>query len=746
MAARAKRRGGPQRPRGEAAMSGADEAPGDGATSQVGDEEARRAAVLRLVGDEGDLPRLLEALGDTSWRVRKEAAARAAHWRDPGAAAAALVQALAEPENVGRRNAAVEGLVRLGPIAVAPLCEALSRAPEHRKLIVDALGLIGDHRAALPLAGTLADADPNVRAAAAEGLGCVGGPIAKETLTRVAWEAFARGELLLSLACIEGVNRIGAPLPVERLVPLLATPVLRPAALDALGHSGDPAALPHLIASVAAHARGAREAAVSSLERLHGRFAAGSDPAARDHMREALHALPEDAEKLLIEALLEGAPSARRSAAALLGWAGRGSAVRALALALADPGVQEAASAAIVAIGGGALPTLCGLVRDLDGPLCAAIYALLPELPGAAADAAVRELLLAALDDDEVEAAAAARALGEVGDRTALAPLCHALSGPSRVALGAASALGRLGGAYGDEVRTLVLARGLHEADAPHVCRVLGALGHPEDAPVLLVALRSDLPAVRRAAAEALAGLVRAEDDGPPAAAPPQDVPEDPGDAVVPPAADRSGSEVERALCFALADEVSEVRVAAARALGARPSVPAAEALAGACADGDAAVRSAAARALARMVGPSGEATPGATRALAVLRALAGSADGATAVHALEALGRTAPAGRSVDLPAADQDLLLGALLRDDVEVVKAAVRALARVGDGPALAGLGHALAHPRWDVRRVAAWSLGERGGAVAVAWLEERRAIEEDPLVTEAITTALAVAARR
>src|SRR5262245_18595114 len=141
-----------------------------------GDEEARREAVAQLsdVRDEA-LQFLVEAMGDDSWRVRKEAAARAADWRDRGAAARALTVALAEPDNVGRRDAAVEALTMLGTVSVAPLVEALATRPEHRNLLIDTLGAIGDGRAAEAVAPIVDDEDANVRVAAAEALGRLGG-------------------------------------------------------------------------------------------------------------------------------------------------------------------------------------------------------------------------------------------------------------------------------------------------------------------------------------------------------------------------------------------------------------------------------------------------------------------------------------------------------------------------------------------------------------------------------------------
>src|SRR4051812_40819988 len=144
-------------------------------------------------------------MGDVSWRVRKEAVAHAAGWPDRPQAAGALTRALAEPDNVGRRNAAIEGLVALASEAVPPLVEALAAGGEHRKVLVDTLGLIGDHAGATPLEGFLADPDPNVRVAAAEALGLIGGAQAQAALRRML--AAASGELLLTLAALDGLNR-----------------------------------------------------------------------------------------------------------------------------------------------------------------------------------------------------------------------------------------------------------------------------------------------------------------------------------------------------------------------------------------------------------------------------------------------------------------------------------------------------------------------------------------------------------
>jgi HEAT repeat protein len=400
----------------------------------VGDEEARRAAVAALVGGEEALAQLVEALGDESWRVRKEAAARAASWDDRERAIAALIESLAEPATIGRRNAAVEGLVRLGEPAVSPLLEALERRPEHRKLIIDTLGLIGDPRGAPALAPLVDDPDLNVRAAAGEALGLIGGPEAEAALAK----GLERGQVLLSLACLEALNRLGAALPLARIERLLPTSVLKPSALIALGNSRDPAAARALLGHLGDRSRVVRESAMVALDHLH----ATADGGARAVVAEAMDALPDGAAPLLVQALLEAQPASRRAAASVLGLTGQTSAVRPLLLALGDPDVQEAAALALARIGGAAIGQLAAMVPGLDGVMRAAVFRLLPALVagGPATDGRVQALLLAGLGDEDADAAAqAALSLGEIGSQAALAALANAL-GRRATAQAAASA------------------------------------------------------------------------------------------------------------------------------------------------------------------------------------------------------------------------------------------------------------------------------------------------------------------
>lgn len=655
-------------------------------------DEQRRQALTHLGGPRSQeaLVRLSEALGDSSWRVRKEAAARLAEWQDRAASLTLLLTALADVDNVGRRNAAVEGLALMGAEAVPALLRALEGRPPHAKLAIETLGLIADQRAAQSLARFVEDTDENLRVAAAEALARIGGPVSEAALG----QALGRGELLLSTAALEGLNRLHAPMDRVEIAPLLKEPMLRAAALEALARTGEDGAVATLCAALEDGARGVRQDATLALAELFGSL----DAAGRRRVEDAAHAITPGGLMLLVEALLGATLGVQRAACLVLALTRRPEAARALTLALADPDVREAALDALASMGVAAVEALVTLAPELESRLRTDVYGLLPRLGPAATGTRVQELLAEALQDDDTEVAlAAAEALGELGGASAMPPLLRALEREEALAQAAAQALGRLGARYYEELRVVIAARGLEGADAPYLCRVLGACARQADGPLLRGALGGSSPALRRAAADALAQL---------------------------PAGD-----ADEALAFALTDEAPEVRAAAARALGAHAYLPAIESLGHAAADADNQVRAAAARALGLLapVAPPAERL----RILAVLRQRARARDLVTSVPALEALGQLGEA--------ADLDLLLEATESIDTETVKAAARALGCRRDPRVRDSLSRALFDRRWDVRLAAAQALGEQGPP-ARASLLARRAVERDPLVMEAIESAL------
>ncbi|NIQ96152.1 MAG: HEAT repeat domain-containing protein, partial [Desulfuromonadales bacterium] len=88
---------------------------------------------------------IYNALGDESWRVRKEAVDLFLRRPENARCAGEVVKLLHSEENAGLRNAAMEILIRLGRQAVPHLLSEIG-TPDHdvRKFILDIVGEIGD--------------------------------------------------------------------------------------------------------------------------------------------------------------------------------------------------------------------------------------------------------------------------------------------------------------------------------------------------------------------------------------------------------------------------------------------------------------------------------------------------------------------------------------------------------------------------------------------------------------------------
>ena len=170
------------------------------------DEETRRSTVAALaarpLSETRDL--LMRAMGDESWRVRKEAVEQFLASPVAGEYAEQLFELLRSPDNAGLRNSSVEALVRLGKASIPVLsAHADDKDCDVRKFVVDILGGIGDISSLPLLIAALDDADPNVRAAAAENLGMIGHVRAVPPLL----EALARPDLALRHTILEALGR-----------------------------------------------------------------------------------------------------------------------------------------------------------------------------------------------------------------------------------------------------------------------------------------------------------------------------------------------------------------------------------------------------------------------------------------------------------------------------------------------------------------------------------------------------------
>jgi len=237
------------------------------------DEEDRRSAVSALAGFPFQKIKslALSALGDESWRVRKEAVDLILSASPGEELARELLSLLTVHENAGLRNSVVEVLQAIGERVLPPLVEHLSHEDAGvRKFIVDIMGGIGSPTVLSELSLALADADSNVAAAAAESLGVIGDVGAVPSLL----QALERDDLLIRYAVLEALVKIGTPVPLGSITPLARNPLLKKALFECLGVIGDLASVPMLIEGLVDRARKVREAALTALYMIWQRSSA----------------------------------------------------------------------------------------------------------------------------------------------------------------------------------------------------------------------------------------------------------------------------------------------------------------------------------------------------------------------------------------------------------------------------------------------------------------------------------------
>lgn len=678
------------------------------------DEEVRRLAVERAsaLPPAEVIPRLVERLGDEDWRVRKASIERLVAWPDAEGVAAALIDALGDGDNPGRRNAAVEALIA-GAAGMLPHLIRAAAVDDRdvRKFVVDALAGIGDERATDALIGRLEDEDPNVCASAADALGVIGGERAAVALEAAATDG-AR-DPLVRFSALHALAALDLPLRARSLGAVLEDPVLRPAGLALLGRvADDTEALEVLLKGLTCGARATREAAIRSVLRL----VSGLDGASADAVVERVRGVA-DASPAIIESAVERLEDADLSTAlALIQFLGLVRTERAAVPILragADEALTQVARSTLESMGGVAEDSIDAAWPDLDAEARRAACVVFGRTRGERGSAR----LVSALEDlDPGLRAAAARSLGERGCVEAVVPLVHRLEQSAldedldaederSAVVEALVQLARPREGEGTDSATAdhaiglltALLHGASESVRLAVATVLGSIGRRQDTEVVTLLLKDASEQVRRAAVDALAHL-------------------EPGTAAEP-------------LRMAMGDESPYVRIATAVALGASRSDAVFDDLCRLAEDEDARVRAPAIRAI--VVRSSASAQPERRAAALALLDRACSDEALVALAAIEAV--TEIGGE----PAGKIDALLR---REEPEVVREAVRCLGIHAASSDLEGLVPLVAHPDWSVRAEVLHVLTERQVKSSVPAILRRLETERDEFVRSETLRAL------
>ena len=703
-------------------------------------EERRQATSLAAELPLYDaLPLLVRALGDTDWRVRKEATYAARAFIPAPSLIAAMIKTFEPCDNVGLRNAAIEVLAGCGSAATAPLEASLVRLDaDGRKLAVQALGYTRDPHALVVLEHSLRDTDENVRQGAVEAIAQLG-PIAPVEVQRLLFRCLDSKDPFAKLAALEGLNALGAVIPWERLAPLLDHPSLRGAALSAAATSESPAAAPALARMLHKARGGTFMQAISALARL-------AEGPLLPAVTDALAAEgPELGERLVRVATAEGeGPTHHRAMALLLAAVARApGVVDAAALALAEETFTEQAERALFLLGPAALPGLVARIAPEKGtePLGADVRAALIEVaasialaPGAPErpTALLEALRKAALEDERRVATSALFALSKLGTAEDLPLAARLIASSIRpVAHAAEGALASLATRHEQAARTLgdSLVNGAASApgdEAFAAAILLGALAatrspsspppSPGDLGFLARAAAAEDVRTRRAAIGAVAEM--------------------------------GGDSALDVLSLALTDEEREVQLAAARALGylgaaARrrevspdvretPTLRTILDIAGRSMDAE--LVATAIRALGEALStiPPAAAESAAAALIEALAPLAREAEAVVAIAAAESIGRLpwGAAGR--------QAALVAALDHPDAAVVKAAMLKVETSGsEGEALL---RCLDHASPDVRVLAAETIAASDNAALRERLAQRASHELDRDVRDTLEGAL------
>lgn len=438
------------------------------------DEETRRSALYSLkdipTADAQDL--LFAAMGDESWRVRKEAVDCYINSGPDLASVEQLLNLLRNEDNAGLRNSAAEAVVRLGSAPSSLLVRLVDdQDADVRKFVIDAMGSIGDSVFVPSLLHALNDPEVNVASAAAEQLGALGDTGVAEQLMQA---VLLRDDLLFRFSALGALGLLAAPVQVpEELVKLADQGILRKAVFECLGAVSDDSSFKLLLDGFSCRQKNSRAAAVTALRKIYRRSSASAQKMMCETLQSlkdsdvipALLELIDERDGVLMEALLWTSVMIRD--------------VRFIPLlveAYADERTADAALAAIKSFGHEALREVVSQYANLDESGRSGLCLLIAECGYTGFNGIIQEALH---DQSSQVRKAAAMSVGKLGLSTSVVDLVTLIDDSEKQVYRAAiAALQSL--AASNRAAVMAEAGNLYSSELPH---------HREAAAYLLASL-----------------------------------------------------------------------------------------------------------------------------------------------------------------------------------------------------------------------------------------------------------------
>ncbi len=381
------------------------------------DPDARQKAAFLVAqnADERNLPLMFELLGDRDWRVRKTIVDGLVRDRRSDIING-LLDALADPENAGKRNSATEALIRIGEAAIAPIVDRLRRE-EDIDVRLSLVNLIGDLRSkeGFDILVEMLDreSDVNVASSIVSSLGKFRDATALPHLMRV---LRTREDLWLKFHVVEALGEIGDRAALPSILPLYSEKSLRKPVLEAIGKIADIGTVNFLLRIIADE----EKLNLTALRALV-RIAETSKPRIVEEAERQLiqqrfrESFPREKIAPLIEHL-HSTPKREVKAFILkfLGWTGDDSALPVLLTHLGHPETAEVAAQALSDFGTGALPAiLTALQNEEEDELIGLLLRVVNSIGGREAIPSILQFLD---HDNPIIRRLALETLGEIPD------------------------------------------------------------------------------------------------------------------------------------------------------------------------------------------------------------------------------------------------------------------------------------------------------------------------------------------